>query len=156
MIFINITSSAILCPVVVKYIHNSFKKIKILQKRAIRIITKSQYTSHTDPLFSKLKLLKLSDIYKHQLGIFMYTSVNDQLPDNLTSMLKLTENIHNHNLRNFNGFYIQNIRTNNRKFTIYYSGPVFWNTLPQHIRKLRTIKQFKGKLKELLLMGYVS
>ena len=33
------------------------KKIKILQKRAIRIITKSQYTSHTDPLFSKLKLL---------------------------------------------------------------------------------------------------
>ena len=132
------------------------KKIKILQKRAIRIITKSQYTSHTDPLFLKLKLLKLSDIYKHQLGIFMYKSVNDQLPDNLTSMLKLTENIHNHNLRNFNGFYIQNIRTNNRKFTINYSGPVFWNTLPQHIRKLRTIKQFKGKLKELLLMGYVS
>ena len=33
---------------------------------------------------------------------------------------------------------------------------VFWNTLPQHIRKLRTIKQFKSKLKELLLMGYVS
>ena len=28
MIFINITSSAILCPVVVKYIHNSFKKNK--------------------------------------------------------------------------------------------------------------------------------
>ena len=86
----------------------------------------------------------------------MYKSVNDQLPDNLTSMLKLTENVHNHNLRNFNGFYIQNIRTNNRKFTINYSDPVFWNTLPQHIRKLRTIKQFKSKLKELLLMGYVS
>ena len=86
----------------------------------------------------------------------MYKSVNDQLPDNLNSMLKLTEHIHNHNLRNFNGFYIQNIRTNNRKFTINYSGPVFWNTLPQHIRKLRTVKQFKGKLKELLLMGYVS
>ena len=137
----------------VKYIHNSFKKIKILQKRAIRIITKSQYTSHTDPLFSKLKRLKLSDIYKHQLGTFMYKSVNDQLPDNLTSMLKLAETVHNHNLTNCNGFYIQNIRTNNRKFTINYSGPVFWNT---HIRKLRTVKQFKGKLKELLLMGYVS
>ena len=57
-------------------------KIKILQKRAIRIIKKSQYTSHTDPLFSKLKLLKLSDLYKHQLGIFMYKSINGQLPDN--------------------------------------------------------------------------
>ena len=71
-------------------------------------------------------------------------------------MLKLTENVHNHNLRNLNGFYIQNIRTNNRKFTINDSGPVFWNTLPQRIRKIRTIKQLKSKLKELLLMGYVS
>ena len=86
----------------------------------------------------------------------MYKSNNDQFPDNLTSMLKLTENVHNHNLRNCTGFYIQNIRTNNRKFTINYSGPVFWSTLPQHLRKLRTIQQFKSKLKELLLMGYVS
>ena len=88
----------------------------------------------------------------------MYKSINDQLPDNLTSMLKLTENVHNHNLGNCNRYYryIQNIRTNNRKFTINYSGPVFWNTLPQQLRKLRTIKQFRSKLKELLLMGYVT
>ena len=86
----------------------------------------------------------------------MYKSINGQLPHNLTSMLKRTENVHNHNLRNCNGYYIQNIRTNNRKFTINYSGPVFWNTLPQQLRKLRTTKQFKSKLKELLLMGYVT
>ena len=85
----------------------------------------------------------------------MYKSINGQLPDNLTSTLKRTESVHYHNLRNCNG-YIQNIRTNNRKFTINYSGPVFWNTLPQQLRKLRTIKQFKSKLKELLLMGYVN
>ena len=86
----------------------------------------------------------------------MYKSVNDQLPDNLTSMLKLTENVYNHNLRHSNGLYIQNIRTNNRKFTINYSGPVFWNALRQQLRKLRTITQFKSKLKELLLIGYVT
>ena len=75
----------------------------------------------------------------------MYKSVNDQLPDNLTSMLKLTENVHNPNLRNVNGFYIQNIRTNNRKFTINYSGPLFWNTLPQHIRILEMLMGFTFK-----------
>ena len=75
----------------------------------------------------------------------MYKSINGQLPDNLTYMLMRTENVHNHNLRNCNGYYIQNIRTNNRKFTINYSGLVFWNTLPQPLRKLRTIKQFKCK-----------
>ena len=86
----------------------------------------------------------------------MYESINGQLPDNLTSMLKRTENVHNHNLRNCNGYYIQNIRTNNRKFTINYSGPFFWNTLPQQLRKLRTTTQFKTKLNVLLLMGYVT
>ena len=40
----------------------------ILQKRAIRIINNSHYLSHTDPIFLKLKLLKLQDL-------FIYTRV---------------------------------------------------------------------------------
>ena len=47
-------------------------KLRILQKKAIRIITQSHYLAHTDPLFSKLKLLKLDDLYKHQLGIYNF------------------------------------------------------------------------------------
>ena len=54
---------------------------RILQKKAIRIITQSHYLAHTDPLFSKLKLLKLDDLYKHQLGIYMYKSTKGLLPD---------------------------------------------------------------------------
>ena len=34
-----------------------------LQKRAIRIITCSKYNAHTDPLFKKMNLLKISDLY---------------------------------------------------------------------------------------------
>ena len=47
-------------------------KLIILQKTTIRIIPQSHYLAHTDPLFSKLKLLKLDDLYKHQLCIYMY------------------------------------------------------------------------------------
>ena len=79
----------------------------------------------------------------------MYKSINGQLPDSLTSMLKRTEDVHNHKLRNYNGYCIQHVRTNNRKFTINYSGPIFWNTLPQQLRELKTIKHFKRRLKEL-------
>ena len=43
-------------------------KVRILQKKAIWIITQSHYLAHTDPLFSELKLLKLDDLYKRQLG----------------------------------------------------------------------------------------
>ena len=58
-------------------------KLRILQKKAIRIITHAHYIAYTDPLFSKLKLLKLDDLYKHQLGIFMNKAANSQLPDSI-------------------------------------------------------------------------
>ena len=48
----------------------------------------------------------------------MYKSVNDQLPDNLTSMLKLTENVHNHNLRNCNGFYSSGFSSHTGRYKI--------------------------------------
>jgi len=41
----------------------------------------------------------------------MYKSINGQLPDSLNSML-------NHAVRSYNGYYIQHVWTNNRKFTI--------------------------------------
>ena len=58
-------------------------------------------------------------------------------------------NVHNHNLRNQNAYYIQHVRTNCREFTIHYTGPIFWNTLPQQLREAVSENQFKRKLKEL-------
>ena len=74
---------------------------------------------------------------EHQLGIYMYKSTKGLLPDSMSSMVIPIHNVHDHNLRNQNGYYIQHVRTNCRKFTIHYTGPVFWNTLPERgcIRK---------------------
>ena len=118
-------------------------KLRILQKKAIRIITQSHYLAHTDPLFSKLKLLKLDYLYKHQLGIYMYKSTKGLLPDSMSSMVIPIHNVHDHDLRNQNGYYIQHVRTNCRKFTIHYPGPVFWNTLPEQLREAVSENQFK-------------
>ena len=43
-----------------------------LQKKAIRTITKSKFNAHTEPLFKRVSLLKLSDIFKIQcLKLFL-------------------------------------------------------------------------------------
>ena len=136
ILFINIISFTVLY--IVNLWANTYStclnKLRILQKKAIRIITQSHYLAHTDPLFSKLKLLKLDDLYKHQLGIYMYKSAKGLLPDSMSSMVIPIHDVHDHNLRNQNGYYIQHVRTNCRKFTIHYTGPVFWNTLPEQLR----------------------
>ena len=51
-----------------------------LQKKAIRAITLSKYNSHTEPLFKRLKILKLKDMVTIQELKFHYAFVHNVLP----------------------------------------------------------------------------
>ena len=42
---------------------SNLQRIAILQKRVIRIVDKSYYNAHTEPIFKKLNLLKFQDIH---------------------------------------------------------------------------------------------
>ena len=55
-------------------------KILKLQKRAVRIITTSKYNAHTEPLFKKLNVLKISDIFKLYQLKFFHKYINRKLP----------------------------------------------------------------------------
>ena len=46
--------------------------LKLLQKRAIRIISNAGFYEHTDPLFYQNSILKVDDLYRHGLGCYMY------------------------------------------------------------------------------------
>ena len=49
-------------------------------------MTLSKYNGHSDPLFSKLKLLKLTDIFNLQQLKFYYRYVKGDLPEYLKSL----------------------------------------------------------------------
>ena len=51
-----------------------FKKIITLQKRAMRIMTFSQFNAHTEPLFKKLGILKMKD----PMSLFNCLFIHDQ------------------------------------------------------------------------------
>ena len=44
----------------------NLNKIEVLQKKCVRIMTSSDFNSHTSPLFIELRLLKVRDIIKCQ------------------------------------------------------------------------------------------
>ena len=60
--------------------HNNERIVK-LQKRAVRFITQSKYLAHTDPIFIKLNLLKIQDIFKLNQLKFYYKYLIKSLPD---------------------------------------------------------------------------
>ena len=62
-----------------------------LQKRCILIITYSEFTEHTGPLFSELKLLKIKDIFSLTKLLFMFDFINENVPEELKTILSLTQ-----------------------------------------------------------------
>ena len=55
-------------------------RIHLLQKRAIRNISKSNFRAHTEPLFKEHNLLKVQDIYYIAVLKFYFKLVNNHLP----------------------------------------------------------------------------
>ena len=118
-----------------------------LQKKIIRIITKSDYFAHTQSLFKETNILKLFDINKIQTGIFMYKLINI----GNTSTLRQQ---HNYPTRTRG-----NLRTPIHHLTIFqhslsFTGPKTWNSIPEHIKSLPTLSSFKKQYKKHIISQY--
>ena len=128
------------------YEHN-IKPLQIMQKKAIRLITFSDFDAHTSPLFAQLKLLKLRDHIKLQTLYFMHQFVTGKLPKIFDSFFTKTSDMHNVNTRfaTRSTFYVPKIRTNYGKFNIRYNGPILWNETDERF-KILTPYSFKREL----------
>ena len=138
-------------------------KLSCHKPKKITIITEERYSyNHIISLHCTHRSIILYDetfkirrsVQKSSRHNFTQKVTHFQLPQNMSSMFLRTDNIHSHKLRNQNANYIQQIRTNTRKFTIHFSGPTFWNTLPANLQQLVSTFHVKKKFKELLLTKY--
>merc|ERR1711911_92778 len=56
------------------------KKLELQQKRAVRIISNSNYNAHTVPIFKLLNILPITEQMKYSSLQIMYDYVNHRLP----------------------------------------------------------------------------
>ena len=125
--------------------NNHLDRLLLLQKRAIRIITKSPYLAHTDPLFFSNKVLKIHDIYKLQVGLYMYDNWESELYDRS----------HHYDTRNRDSLLPGPARLTVTQNSLSVIGPNVWNTIPESIRRFPTKNLFKQRFKEHLLSNYL-
>jgi hypothetical protein len=130
------------------------KKLNALQKKAIRIIDGAEYCAHTNPIFKKLGLLRITDIGQYQILLFVYQFMKHALPENFWNYFTETKFIHQHFTRQSTGLNILFARTQLRKKGIKFSGPTLWNHLPSHIKDSSSLVVFKKRLKIHLLSLY--
>ena len=58
----------------------NINRLSVLQKKAIRIITNSEYLAHTEPHFKQLRLLKVEDIFSLNILKFLHKLAHNTLP----------------------------------------------------------------------------
>ena len=147
------------------------ERILVLQKRIVRMLTFSDKRDDdfsfpsSSPLFYKLDILKIHDIFKLKIAKFIYSSLKKITPINFHTWFKLTSQLHNYSTRSkfinitdsistYNLF-IPTARTTHYGLKkIKVKGPKVWNDLPPIIRIKKTYASFINALKIHLIGQY--
>ena len=99
------------------YVTN-LQRIYLLQKTAVRAISKADHKASSKPLFENLKILDLFSIYSLQVRSFMCLYHNDALPISFTQIFQTGNQIHQYSTRYSDFYRPQTCRTNSNKFSI--------------------------------------
>ena len=100
-------------------------------------------------IYKQLKILKLSDIYRSQIGKFMFSFRKGPLSDAFNETFLLTNQIHHYII--LDTFYSFSCTTNIRQFAIRFRGPKLFNSFNTEIQNADSFSQFKSKLKTFLV-----
>ena len=135
----------------------SLKSLTTLQNKAIRIITFSKRNEHSNPLYAKLKLLKIKDLVHFHNALFMFHYYHNQLPNAYVNFFQSVSSVHQYRTRLASkaSYYTALIRTNYGKFSIKFMGPTVWNQIDEKLKN-SSLKSFKQKMKESLLETYTQ
>ena len=125
-------------------------RLVILQKRIIRIINKSHFNAHTEPIFKDLGILKFNDIHLLQLGQFMYSCKNSFLPPKFNNSFSQINQFHSYNTRNSQAYCLPHCCTNMKKFSPFFQGPKFFNSLDKVINS-QSLSSFKKKTEDKII-----
>ena len=125
-----------------------------IQKRAIRNVNHVGYLSHTTNLFHDNRILKISDLFYYNVGIFMYNLSANNLPEIFLHMFQKNKSLHAYPTRQSNAYHLPRTRTIFAQKTIMFIGPNYWNALPLELIDSPSLYTFKRKLKELLFKTY--
>ena len=124
-----------------------FNSLFILQKRAVRMLTRSQRYAHTDPLFIKNDFLKLNDILNFEMCKFIH---RDLYTNNIFQLTPRSV-IHPYDTRFSSDISLETVRTNLAANFVLHKGVKLFNNLPDDLKCMSDLNKFKRNLKCYLL-----
>ena len=157
-------------------------RLVILQNKAVRILSGAQYFQvhgqepgplpSSNPLYKTLEILKIVDIFQLNIAKFVYSTLTFESPNNFHTWFSYDHEIHEHSTRSganiiSNNYfdtgiivptYTLHTKGSNNNFgknMIQKSGPLIWNSIPEHIQDAPSLATFKYQLKKHIFDQYI-
>ena len=123
-------------------------KLQKLQNRAARVILKANYGTSSSLLLDILKWDKLVIRRKKHKAIMMFKSLNEQASVYLQNLFH--ERSTDYDFRNsFHKLTLPRPRTDYLKRSFSYSVALLWNSLPENVREIKSVRKFKEQINHL-------
>jgi hypothetical protein len=129
-----------------------------LQKRAIRVVHKAKFNSHTSPLFIKMNSLTLEDLYTQHSCKIVHKKINNKLHPSITNLLSTVNELHQYDTRYSNNIRPHRTTNNISKQLLSIKVASIWNSLPDPLKSQTnlSLSTFSNNLKKYLRSKYPS
>ena len=112
---------------------NRLNSIRVLQNRAIGIMSGNDQSLHTSQLYYKTNCRNLFDIHRFQVGLFMHSWSTNKLPIAFWNYFSYHSKIHPHYARSANNISYPCLRLSSSQEHILFSGQKIWIAMPDYL-----------------------
>ena len=138
--------------------NSSIDRIEKNHKKGLRHVCNAKYNAHTEPLFKRERLLKLSDLYKLQCVKIMHKKINKKLHPYHTSKLLTNYELTGKYTRNSEEIHINELdKTLATVNSINLKIGTLWNELESEIKNKAhkiSITTFTKNVKKMYISKY--
>ena len=129
-------------------------KLKLLQNKAICIVTSSYMSTSSKPLYIKSNILPLPKLFEFEIVKIVYFYKFSLLPMIFNNYFLYAKSCHSRTTRFSlnNQLTIPLFKSNRTQRLIKYVGPKIWNSISNNLR-IMTFNKFKKHYKSVLLLN---
>lgn len=131
------------------YINCNKEHLKILQKlqnRAMRIILKCEYRTHTEIVLESLNWLSINQKIKYNIMLYVFKMKNDKTPQYLSNKLEYVRDTHNRLTSARNELRLPNFKSDLGRKSLFYNGVKMYNELSNEMKNESNVNKFRQQL----------
>ena len=123
------------------------KPLITIQKKIVRILDSASYLAHSSPIFNKLDILTVKQIYVYRTGIFMFKIINSLVPTVFRNVFNFNTSIHSYETRSSKLLHVSHAGKDTSQQNLRFAGVSVWNNISSKIDCNVKISVFKENIR---------